>query len=554
VETGQQQCPECGQLMARDREGRAQVITGALRNPRLRRVLVAFLLFNVAEWASWIALLVWAYDWAGVTGASVVAVAQLTPAALLASPAATFLSRWSTARGLALGYLLQTLAYFLLGVALVVDAPVPVVTMAAMVVAVAVVLTRPAHNALLPEISDTTADLTAGNAASGTLEATAIVLGPILCSVTIAGWGPAGVVLVMAAATAIALVMTAPLATDVRTELDPALATSRAPSRVREVLADPAARVISAMVAAESVLVGMIDILLVFLALDVLDLSRSGPGILSSAIGVGGLVGAAFTFVLVGRQRLGLALLLAGIVTGVPFALTGASPDLAAACALLVMCGAGKAFFEVTARTFLHRLLPDRLLSAVFGLQESLMMGGLAVGAVAAPILVATAGPRGAFVVAGLFLPAITLGSWSVVRRLDARAAVPADVLDLLLGVPILAVLPGRIVERLAREALATTADAGSRLVEEGASGDRFYVIAAGEVSVSAGGRRLRELVAGGWFGELALLRDTPRSASVDALTDVSLWTLDRTSFLAAVAGSARSTQSAEDHARDHYR
>jgi predicted MFS family arabinose efflux permease len=554
VETGQQQCPECGQLMARDREGRAQVITGALRNPRLRRVLVAFLLFNVAEWASWIAVLVWAYDWAGVTGASVVAVAQLTPAALLASPAATFLSRWSTARGLALGYLLQTLAYFLLGVALAVDAPVPVVTMAAMVVAVAVVLTRPAHNALLPEISDTTADLTAGNAASGTLEATAIVLGPILCSVTIAGWGPAGVVLVMAAATAIALVMTAPLATDVRTELDPALATSRAPSRVREVLADPAARVISAMVAAESVLVGMIDILLVFLALDVLDLSRSGPGILSSAIGVGGLVGAAFTFVLVGRQRLGLALLLAGIVTGVPFALTGASPDLAAACALLVMCGAGKAFFEVTARTFLHRLLPDRLLSAVFGLQESLMMGGLAVGAVAAPILVATAGPRGAFVVAGLFLPAITLGSWSVVRRLDARAAVPADVLDLLLGVPILAVLPGRIVERLAREALATTADAGSRLVEEGASGDRFYVIAAGEVSVSAGGRRLRELVAGGWFGELALLRDTPRSASVDALTDVSLWTLDRTSFLAAVAGSARSTQSAEDHARDHYR
>jgi predicted MFS family arabinose efflux permease len=554
VETGQQQCPECGQLMARDREGRAQVITGALRNPRLRRVLVAFLLFNVAEWASWIAVLVWAYDWAGVTGASVVAVAQLTPAALLASPAATFLSRWSTARGLALGYLLQTLAYFLLGVALAVDAPVPVVTMAAMVVAVAVILTRPAHNALLPEISDTTADLTAGNAASGTLEATAIVLGPILCSVTIAGWGPAGVVLVMAAATAIALVMTAPLATDVRTELDPALATSRAPSRVREVLADPAARVISAMVAAESVLVGMIDILLVFLALDVLDLSRSGPGILSSAIGVGGLVGAAFTFVLVGRQRLGLALLLAGIVTGVPFALTGASPDLAAACALLVMCGAGKAFFEVTARTFLHRLLPDRLLSAVFGLQESLMMGGLAVGAVAAPILVATAGPRGAFVVAGLFLPAITLGSWSVVRRLDARAAVPADVLDLLLGVPILAVLPGRIVERLAREALATTADAGSRLVEEGASGDRFYVIAAGEVSVSAGGRRLRELVAGGWFGELALLRDTPRSASVDALTDVSLWTLDRTSFLAAVAGSARSTQSAEDHARDHYR
>jgi MFS family permease len=531
---------------------RSGVIVGALRNGRLRRALLAFLLFNVVEWASWIAVLVWAYEWAGVGGASALAVAQLVPAAVLASPTASVLGRWSRARSLTVGYLAQALAYLLLGLTLAAHLPVVVVVVAAAVTAVTVTTTRPVHNALLPEISETTGDLTAGNAASGTLEAAAIFVGPILCGLLISWWGPEGVVLVMAAAMGVAVVVTAPLVTVAPLPLEKT-ASRKVSSQLREVLQDPAARVMSAMIAAESTLVGMMDILLVFLALDVLAMSQSGPGILSSAIGIGGLVGAAFTFLLVGRQRLGLALLLAGLGAGLPFALAGAAPSSTAAAGFLVLCGAGKAFFEVTARTFLHRLLPDRLLTAVFGLQESLTMAGLAVGALAAPVLVDVVGSRGAFVVAGLFLPVGTVLSWSVVRRLDAGAAVPLDVLDLLLDVPILAVLPPRLVERLARDAVPVTADPGTRLIDEGAAGDRFYVIADGGVLVTREGRRLRSLGAGDWFGELALLRDVPRTASVVSLTDVSLWALDRSSFLAAVGGSAVSAQTAEDHARGHY-
>jgi MFS family permease len=532
---------------------RTDVIEGALGNGRLRRALLAFLIFNVVEWASWIAVLVWAYDWAGVGGASALAVAQLVPAAVLASPTASFLARWSRARSLTSGYVAQVLAYLLLGLSLATEAPVVVVGTAAALAAVTVTMTRPVHNALLPEISETTGDLTAGNAASGTLEAAAIFVGPILCGLLISWWGPAGVVLVMAAAMGMAVVATAPLVTVAPTRIGPTPTDLEVPSQLREVLQDPAARVMSAMIAAESTLVGMMDILLVFLALDVLDMAQSGPGILSSAIGIGGLVGAAFTFLLVGRQRLGLALLVAGLGAGLPFALAGAAPSPTAATGLLVLCGAGKAFFEVTSRTFLHRLLPDRLLTAVFGLQESITMAGLAVGALAAPVLVDTVGSRGAFVVAGLFLPVGTALSWAVVRRLDADAAVPVDVLDLLLGVPILAVLPPRIVERLARDAVPVAAVRGTRLIDEGDAGDRFYVIADGDVLVTRDGRRLRTLGAGAWFGELALLRDVPRTASVVSLTDVSGWALDRSSFLAAVAGSAASVQTADDHARGHY-
>jgi len=167
-------------------------------------------------------------------------------------------------------------------------------------------------------------------------------------------------------------------------------------------------------------------------------------------------------------------------------------------------------------------------------------------------LLIAVAGKRGAFVVAGLFLPVVVLGSWSLVRRLDANVAVPTDVLDLLLEVPILAVLPPRIIERLAIEAVGVDATAGTPLITEGDAGDRFYVLASGDVVVSRGGEHLRSLGTGDWFGELALLRDVPRTASVVAATDVHLCALGRDSFLAAVGGSARSVQTVEDHASDY--
>jgi hypothetical protein len=526
---------------------RSAVIFGALRNKRLRRVLGAFLVFNVAWWANWIAVLVWAYDRGGVRGASGIALAQLIPAAALASPAARFFGRWPRASALTRGYLVQAVIYAVLGSALAADAPAYIVVLAAVLGSVAITLTRPVHNSLLPEISETTADLTVGNAASGMLEAAGIVLGPLVCALAIQGWGPGGVVLLMAGATAVATIATAPVTSTAEASAASVAAGPSSP-RLSVVLHDPAARTLTAMVAAESTLIGMIDILVVVLALDLLDMSQSGPGLLNTAIGLGGLVGASCTFMLVGRQRLGLALLLGGTAAGLPFALAGFAPTIAAAAVLLLLCGAGKAFFEVTARTFLQRLLPDRLLTAVFGLQESIMMAGFAAGSLAAPLLVAAAGSRGAFLVAGLFLPAVTIASWSLVRRLDADAAVPVDVLELLLEVPIFSVLAPRIAERMAREAVEVTAPGGATLITEGEPGDLFYVIAEGNVVVTRNGTTLRQLGAGDSFGELALLRNVRRTASVVATDDVALWALDRDSFLTAVAYSPQWAQTVDDH------
>lgn len=175
------------------------------------------------------------------------------------------------------------------------------------------------------------------------------------------------------------------------------------------------------------------------------------------------------------------------------------------------------------------------------------MMAGFAAGSLAAPLLVAVAGPRGAFLAAGLFLPLVTLASLSLVRRLDADAAVPVDVLALLLKVPVFSVLAPRIADRMAREAVAVTAPSGTALITEGEPGNTFYVIADGNVRVTRNGTTLRQLRAGDSFGELALLRDVRRTASVVAIDDVSTWALDRDSFLTAVACNPRWAQTVDD-------
>ena len=153
----------------------------ALRNRRLLRVQAAYFLYNLVEWASWIAILVWAYDAGGVRAASALAVVQLVPSALLASPAANWLDRLPRARALALGYSLQAVTLGAIGLALAFDAPSVLVVVAAALAAVAMTLTRPVHHALLPEISDTTAELTAGNSTSGWAEAAGVFLGPLVC-------------------------------------------------------------------------------------------------------------------------------------------------------------------------------------------------------------------------------------------------------------------------------------------------------------------------------------------------------------------------------------
>ncbi len=517
---------------------RAAVVRQTLRSRPLRRALGAYLVFNTAEWATWVAMLVWAFDRGGARAAGLIALIQLVPAALVAPLGSVLGDRMRRSHALAAGYALQSVSMIVTGVALATGAPYGWVAAFAACSASAITLTRPVHHAIVPDIARSPEEMTAGNSASTTVEGLAGFLGPALGGVMLAAWGAASVYFVMGTLSAVSASFTVSLVIRgraVRSGRDRLLRS--AIGGFREVRHDAGAALLVGMVAAQFVLVGLLDILTVVLAIDVLGMDAAGPGLLTSAIGIGALAGGAASLALVGRTRLALALAGAILLTGLPVAaLAGVNVPLWAAL-LLAVYGAAHAYFDVAGRTLLQRTTSPEVLSRIFGVQEALMMLGIAVGSVLAPLAVAAFGARGAFLVAGLTLPLCGLIAWVWIRRLDDRASAPGPTFTVLAALPIFAPLPQRAVEQLSWSAFTLDQRAGTAIVTEGEPGDVYYVVLEGDVVVSREGQQIRRLGPGEGFGEIALLRAPARTATVTARSDVSLAVIDRADFLMAVTG-----------------
>ena len=514
-------------------------LAAVVQDRSLRLVLLAFAIFRPTESAQWIAILVYAYRDGGTTAMGVAAVALLVPAALLAPFVAQIGDRMPRERALALTYLAQGVAAGLTAIALAAGLPSPFVYAGAVILNIAITATRPTHLSVLPELAETPAQLTAANALTSSLEGFAIFIGPLLAGVMIALRGPWLVFAVMAVA--LSAMGLAVLAVHARSRLvtSSASSTGGALEGFRELRRRPGARLLLGFVTGQTAVIGALDVLTVILAYGVLSMGPAGPGVLSAAVGVGGLVGAAAAMTLIGRSRLAPAFVLGVVVIGVPIALVALAQGPVTAVLLLGVAGIGKSFFDVTARTLLQRTVDDDVLARVFGVQEGLAMAALAIGSAIAPILVVTLGVDATFVLAGLSLPIVALFVLRPIRSVDrdARLADPTDV-ALLRGTPIFEPLGPMNIERVARNLIPLDADPGTVVIREGDPGDRFYVIEQGEVEVSRHGEPLAKLGPGDFFGEIALLRNVPRTATVTTSGFASLRSLDRAQFLAAVTGS----------------
>jgi hypothetical protein len=262
---------------------------------------------------------------------------------------------------------------------------------------------------------------------------------------------------------------------------------------------------------------------------------------------VGGLVGGAVALALVGRRRLagdfGLGLLL----FGGPLALIPAVPALAPVLVLFAAVGIGNTLVDVAATTLLQRSVADDVLARAFGTLQSLLLGAMAVGSLLAPLLVEGIGDDAALVALGVALPLLALASVRRLRAIDARGVEPTRELELLLGSPLFAPLPPRALEQLAGMLEPIEAPAGTILVRAGERGDRYFLVDEGQVRVEPVAAEATTLGPGEGFGEIALLRDVPRTATVTALDDSRLRALGRDDFLAAVTGSAPSLAAADE-------
>lgn len=518
-------------------------------NPGLRRVVAAYVGFNVGEWATWIAILVFAYDRGGAAEAGLVAFAQLLPATLVGPLAAGFGDRIGRERMLLSSYVAQTASMATTAAALLADAPALLVYVLAASTASAMTLTRPAHGAILPSLAMTPAELTSANAASGTVQNVCILVAPLLAGVLYEVGGAGSVFVLTATGCFISILLVARVrtASDGGSEPPPESVAASLGGGISALRRLRGPRTLVAMLAAASVIEGALDVLIVVLALDLLGLGESGVGLLSSAVGAGGLVGAAAGFALVGRRRLAIPFGAGLAAWGIPMVVVGLAPVLAIAIPLFIVAGAGRSLADMAGRTLIQRVTPDRSLARVFGVLEGVHTGMIGIGSIAVPAFIGLTGPRETLVLLGIWVPLVVILGWRAVQAVDAAAVVHARELEVLRGTPIFAPLAPVALERLSSRLVRRVVERGDWIVRQGERGDRYFLIDEGEAEVFVDGALVRRQGAGEAFGEIALIRDVPRTASIRARTPMALWELDRDDFLVAVAGHPLSRRSAED-------
>lgn len=528
--------------------GRA--MRGILRNPALRRIELAFLGFNMIEYGTWIAILVYANDATGPASVGLVAVAQLVPSGAFAPIAASLGDRFPRLRVLLGGYLFMAASLAATAAAIAGDADPIVVYAAAVVLAASITVPRPVQAALTPAFAETPEELTATNGVNTIFENVGTLAGPLAAGVLLAVGSPA---LVFAAAGVVAgacawligrlgrhLPATAAL---VSPTTDEALAL--APGRVggilggiRAVAGDRTQGLLVVLLGSRYVVVGALDVLIVLMATDALALGGAAAGYFGAAIGLGGLVGGVLTLVVVGRRGLAAWMVLGALAAGAGLGLVATGTSFETIVVLLAAIGIGLAGLDVAGRTMLQRIGDAEMLTRVFGVVEALAMFGLAIGSLAAAVLYEALGIVGATVAIATVLPIVAVVAWAPLARADAALDVPLAQIRLLRGLPMFSLLPAPALERAARQLVAFAVPARAIVFREGDPGDRFYLIEEGAIEITQAGSSVRALGPGGSFGEIALLRDVPRTATASAATDAHLWALDRDAFLLAITGS----------------
>src|SRR5690242_11157980 len=533
--------------MAGDRSGRRRHAFSSLAgNTALLRVLAAYLLFILTEYAVWIAMLVFAYNRGGTAVAGLVAVAQLAPAAVVAPVAASLADRRSPVVMLAGGYLAQVAG--MAGTAAAIGAGAPLAAYAAAVFAsTAVTTTRPAQAALIPSLAATPDQLTAANVVAGWLEAAGAAAAGLLVGVLISLAGVGSVFAVcaglgLAAALLVAGLRATSLAAEAEADAD--ASTTGVAEGLRLAVRQPRLRLMLALLTADAVVVGALD-LLVILALTVLGRPPSWAGYLEFAFGAGAMLAATVSALLVGR-RLGGPILAAALGMSGALAVVAFGPGLAGTVILLAVAGAGHLMLEVATRTLLQRSVPPRLIGRIFGVLEGFTMAGLAVGALLVPALAHLGGSRLAVLGVAAVLPLAAVAGGRAVFRLDAGTAVPVVEIALLRSLPLFAELPAPAIEGLAAALRPVRLEAGAVLIRQGDPGDAYFAIAAGELDAEQDGRFLGRYGRGDGVGEIALLRAVPRTATVTAHTAATVYQLDRDLFLTAVLGHAPTRRQAE--------
>lgn len=521
------------------------------RNANLRSLELAWTASIVGHYAFLIAVSVYAYNEGGEKAVGLVFLARLIPAALISPFAGLLGDRYRRDRVLLITNATRIVLVGAAAGAVFLDASSTVVYALSIAATIATTPFRSSQAALTPTLAQSPTELTAANAVASGIESIAIFVGPALAGILL-GLASTGLVfaltaLMIVASTLFLLLIRFEHVPTPKREIESGTILSEAFAGFTTLGRHPALRVMMVLLTAQTAIAGAVQVFIVVSAIELLDLGEGGVGYLNSAIGVGAFIGAVGALSLAGADRLSMPFMAGIALMGLPLIAIGIWPNVLTAIVVLAVLGIGSSLVDVSGLTLVQRAVPDDVMARVFGVIQMLWLASIGIGAALVPVLIAWLGIKAALIAAGAFLPVLVVLLGAKVAKIDAAAPAPGrDELRILASVPIFAPLPGGSLEHLAGRLVPMRLEAGTMIVREGDSGDRFYIVAEGEVEVSQSGAVLSELEAGGYFGEIALIRDIPRTATVTARTPVVLYALDREDFLAAVTGHSQAAEAAE--------
>lgn len=558
-----------GGIGARVREALGS-ISEVFRNPGLRRLNLALAGSVVGDWAYAVAVAVYAYLEGGPTTVGVLGVVRFVTGAIIMPFASTLADRYDRRRIMLVTDLARVVLVLIAAAVIWLDGPPMAIYALAIVTGLVGSPFRPAQAAMLPQLARHPGELTAANVATSTIESAGFFVGPAIAGLLLAFadiehvyllnavtflWSAAmirGLIAVTSeqvaeAASEVDAAAAASTPDDVVHEAssggDEAVAETEAGSSIlkeaaegfKTIFGNRDLRLLILIYTAQTVVAGASLVFTVAIALDLLEMSPSGAGLLDATVGVGGLVGGFLALVLAQRGKLAWDFGIGVMFWALPLVLVAAVPELWAAVAGMVAIGLANSVVDVNAFTIIQRLTPNEVMGRVFGAMESTIIAGMAIGSLAMPLLMELINLRAALLIIGAVVGGLTLLGLPGLRRID-RVALAPEGLELLRGVPILAPLGGVVMEKLARASELRTWSAGETVFAEGDAGDHFFIIEEGAVEVRIRGEHIRDLGPGDSFGEIALLRDIPRTATVLATSDLTCRTLDRKDFVPAVS------------------
>lgn len=522
------------------------------RNPGLRRVNLAYVGSMIGTWAYSTAILVWAFDYGGALAVGIWSVVRLALRSVI-TPFTSMLADRLPRRVVMLGSDLISLVLVLATGALVWwGAPGWTVLSVATLGSLAGSPFRPAQAALIPQLAVSPEELTATNGVAATSESVGMFIGPALGAFLLAVSNVPVVMVVDAASFAWSMLMVVGIrlprkAADVSPAPGGEAAGGSAPSKpgffaesaagFRAIWDNRDVRLLIAIYTVQTLVAGASAVYVVAMAADFLSSGARGVGYIDAVTGVGSIIGGFVVIMLGLRRKLASDFGYGVILWGLPLVLVTIWPSAWPVFVSAFIIGAANTVVDVNAATILQRVIPEGVMGRVFGAMESLLIATMGLGAIVMPLLIRFVGLRwGLAVIAGIVV-VCTVPALPRLIQIDARTREPAG-LAVLRRVPLFAPLDPKKLERIASLLERSEVPAGSVVIQEGDQGDKFYVIESGRVEATFQGRHLSFEGPDEGFGEIALIRDVPRTATITTVEPSVLLALAREEFLEAITGN----------------